>query len=138
MTFLGSAWVLCRRKHVAVDVITGRLGFAGRRMADVLHSIVGVGLCGVLFWYSFRMTLNFFQRGVTDVQAVDMPKYVILMVIPIGFLLITAQFFRNLVVSLLRAEPDQQKVNAKKGDSESGERGMMAERRKVSSSSGYS
>jgi len=45
MTFLGSAWVLSRRKHVAVDVITAHLGPTGRRIAEVIHCLVGTGVC---------------------------------------------------------------------------------------------
>jgi C4-dicarboxylate transporter DctQ subunit len=86
MTFLGTAWVLSRQKHVSMDIITARLKPPARRILEKVHSLMGIGLCGALFWYSFRMTLNFFQRGVTDVQAVDMPKYLILIVIPFGFL----------------------------------------------------
>jgi C4-dicarboxylate transporter DctQ subunit len=106
MTFLGSAWVLSRRKHVAVDIITGRLGPRGKRIADVLHSLAGTGVCGVLCWYSFLITLNLFQRGVTDVQAVDIPKYLVLMVIPIGFLVLTVQFLRNLATSLGKTQAE--------------------------------
>lgn len=102
MTFLGSAWVLGRRKHVAVDVITVRLGPRGRRIAEVIHSVLGIGVCGTLCGSSFLMTLNLFRRGVTDVQAVDVPKYIILVVIPAGFLVLTAQFLRNLSASLRR------------------------------------
>lgn len=109
MTFLGSAWVLSRRKHVAVDIITARLGPAGKRIAEVLHSLAGTGVCGVLCWYSSLITLNLFQRGVTDVQAVDMPKYLVLMVIPLGFLALTAQFLRNLATSLGRTRAEAQK-----------------------------
>jgi TRAP-type C4-dicarboxylate transport system permease small subunit len=108
VTFLGSAWVLRRRKHVAVDVITSRLGPSGKRIAEVVHSLLGIGVCGVLCWTTALMTLNLFQRGVTDVQAVDMPKYLVLMIIPAGFLVITAQFFRNLAASLRRTKGNTQ------------------------------
>jgi C4-dicarboxylate transporter, DctQ subunit len=100
MTFLGSAWALSRRKHVSMDVVTGRFNPRGRRIAETVHSVMGIGVCGVLCWYSSMMTLNFFQRGVTDVQAVDVSKYLIIMVIPIGFLLLIVQFARNLASSL--------------------------------------
>jgi C4-dicarboxylate transporter DctQ subunit len=131
MTFLGSAWVLRRRKHVAVDIITARLGPSGRRNADVVHSLLGTGLCGVLCWYSSLMTLNLFQRGVTDVQAVDIPKYLVLMVIPIGFLVLTAQFFRNLVASLRRTKGDTPELETQTPASESptGASGTIAEGR---------
>ncbi len=119
MTFLGTAWVLSRRKHVAVDIITGRLGPTGRRIADILHSLAGTGVCGVLCWYSSLITLNLFQRGVTDVQAVDIPKSLVLMVIPAGFLVLTAQFLRNLAASLRGTRAEAQKVGGQEPASES-------------------
>jgi len=131
MTFLGSAWVLSRRKHVAVDIITARLGTGGRKTAEVVHSLLGMGVCGVLCWYSSLMTLNLFQRGVTDVQAVDMPKYLVLIVIPVGFLVLTAQFFRNLAASLGRTREVTQEGETRKSASESptGGPGTIAEGR---------
>jgi C4-dicarboxylate transporter DctQ subunit len=119
LTFLGSAWVLRRRKHVAVDVITSHLGPTGRNIADVIHSFLGAALCGVLCWYSSLVTLNFFQRGVTDVQAVDVPKSLVLMVIPAGFLVLTAQFFRNLVASLQKTKVGTPQREARKPPPES-------------------
>jgi TRAP-type C4-dicarboxylate transport system permease small subunit len=119
MTFLGSAWVLSRRKHVAVDIFTARLGPKGKRIADVVHSLAGTGVCGVLCWYSSLITLNLFQRGVTDVQAVDIPKYLVLMVIPAGFLVLTAQFLRNLATSLRRTGAKAQTAGRQGSASES-------------------
>ena len=112
MTFLGTAWVLSRRKHVAVDVITSHLRPEGRRIAEVVHSLLGVVVCAVLCWQSLLMTLNLLQRGVTDVQAVDMPKFLILVVIPAGFLVLTAQFCRNLAVAMRKAKTDPQALRA--------------------------
>jgi TRAP-type C4-dicarboxylate transport system permease small subunit len=104
ITFLGTAWALSRRKHVAMDIVTGRLKPRARRIAEIVHSFMGIGLCGILCWFSSLMTLNFFQRGVTDVQAVDVPKHLIIMVIPIGFLLLIVQFARNLASSLWKTQ----------------------------------
>lgn len=131
MTFLGSAWVLRRRKHVAVDIITGSLGPGGRRIADAVHSLLGIAVCGVLCWHTSLMTLNLFQRGVTDVQAVDVPRYLILMVIPAGFLVLTTQFFRNLATSLRRSKADTDEVKKQKSGSgsPSGAPGTIAEGR---------
>ena len=132
MTFLGSAWVLCRRKHVAVDILTTRLGPKGRRTAEVIHSLLGIAVCGVLCWSTSLMTLNLFQRGVTDVQAVDIPKSLVLVVIPAGFLVLTAQFFRNLTISLGKRKAEPQELMARKAVSESanGTPGKTSEGRK--------
>jgi TRAP-type C4-dicarboxylate transport system permease small subunit len=97
MTFLGSAWVLSRRKHVSMDVITGQLKPRAQRIAGIVHGFMGIFVCGVLCWYSAMITVNLYQRGVIDVQAVDFPKHLIVMVIPFGFLLLLLQFLRNLI-----------------------------------------
>jgi TRAP-type C4-dicarboxylate transport system permease small subunit len=131
MTFLGSAWVLSRRKHVAVDIITSRLGPSGRKIADIVHSLLGIGVCGLLCWYSALITSNLFQRGVTDVQAVDIPKFLVLIIIPAGFLVLTAQFLRNLATSLGRNKAEAQKTERQESASEStiGSPDATAERR---------
>jgi TRAP-type C4-dicarboxylate transport system permease small subunit len=99
MTFLGSAWVLSRRKHVAMDVVTGQLKPRARRIAEMMHGVMGIFVCSVLCWYSAGMTLNLFQRGVMDVQAIDVPKHLIIMIIPLGFLVLILQFLRNLAAA---------------------------------------
>ena len=97
ITFLGSAWVLSRRKHVAIDIVTSRLNPRARRIMEIVHGFMGAGLCAVLCFYTSLMALNLFQRGVTDVQAVDVPKSLVIIVIPIGFLLLILQFLRILI-----------------------------------------
>lgn len=126
ITFLGSAWVLSRRKHVSIDVITGKLKPRARRITQIIHSLMGIGVCGVLCWYSSLMDLSIFRRGVIDVQAVDMPKSLILFVIPFGFLLLAIQFLRNLVADLGRNQaikdlgsatgPDPERAKAEGGN----------------------
>jgi TRAP-type C4-dicarboxylate transport system permease small subunit len=100
MTFLGAAWLLKRGKHVSIDLLTSQLSPRRRPMLDLVHSAMGLGLCGVLFWYAARVTWGQFQRGVIDVQAVDVPKSLILLVIPLGFLLLDARFLLNLLGAL--------------------------------------
>ena len=132
MTFLGSAWVLSRRKHVAVDIITSRLGPSRKKIADIVHSLLGIGVCGLLCWYSALITLNLFQRGVTDVQAVDIPKSLVLIIIPAGFLVLTVQFLRNLATSLRSTKAGAQEAATQKPASEStkGSTGKTGEGRK--------
>jgi len=98
ITFLGTAWVLARGKHVSVDLLTGQLNQRAKKYFRLVHSIMGTAVCGILLWYGCSVTWGQFQRGVTDVQAVDMPKYLVLVVIPIGFFLLVLQFIRQFFV----------------------------------------
>ncbi len=100
MTFLAAAWVLKREKHVSVDLITGLLGPRTRLYFDLFHSVMGVVVCGVLFWYGALVTWGQYKRGIIDIQVVDVPKYLILVIIPIGFLLLALQFSTQFVMGL--------------------------------------
>ena len=102
MTFLGAAWVLRRDKHVSIDLVTRLLNSRAKVILEIAHGITGMVVCGVLFWYSASVTWGQFQRGVTDVQAVDVPKYLVLLVIPLGFLLLILQFARKVFESYER------------------------------------
>ncbi len=95
ITLLGAAWVLKRDRHVSVDLLTNRLSSQTRKYFDLAHSLMGVGVCGVLCWHGIVVTWGQYQRGVTDIQVVDMPKYLILVIIPIGFLFLAMQFLRK-------------------------------------------
>lgn len=94
-TFLGSAWVLRRGGHVSIDLVTRRLSPARRGAARWLHRALGAAVCGVLAVFTGRMVWDHFVRGVVDVQAVDVPKGLVLLVIPLGFALLGAQFLRG-------------------------------------------
>ena len=100
MTLLGAAWVLQRQKHVSVDLITGRLSPRVRAYFDLAHGVMGIAVCGVLCWYGTIVTWGQWQRGVMDIQVVDMPKHLILIIIPLGFLFLIAQFLRQFLIDL--------------------------------------
>ncbi|MBN1545584.1 MAG: TRAP transporter small permease [Syntrophaceae bacterium] len=100
LTFLGAAWLLRLEKHVSVDLLTARLGPKGQRVQKILHSLLGTMVCGVIFWNSFLLVWDQFRRGVLDIKVVDMPKYAILVIIPIGFIFLFLQFFRQFLVAI--------------------------------------
>jgi len=103
ITFLGTAWVLGRNRHIAIDLVTRHLNPRTRVVFDLLHSVVGAGVCAVIFWFGLKTVLSMYQRGVTDVSAVDIPRYLVLLVIPLGFLLLALQFVRKVLTDLLSA-----------------------------------
>lgn len=100
ITFLGTAWVLAKGRHISIDLVAGRLKPRTRAILDITHSLVGCGVCAVLCWFGFVTVWSMVQRGVTDVQVVDVAKYKILLIIPVGFLLLALQFFRKAVTGI--------------------------------------
>ena len=99
-TFLGSAWLLSKRKHVSIELVVSRFSRRGQKIFDLIHSLMGMGLCTILCWYGALTTLENFERKVINVQAVDVPMAYIIFVIPLGFFLLFLQFARNFFVGL--------------------------------------
>jgi TRAP-type C4-dicarboxylate transport system permease small subunit len=100
ITFLGTAWVLKRNKHVSIDLVTGRFSQSSQTWFRLFHCLLGLALCLVFLWYSAQTTFEQYQRNVIDVQAVDISKYMILVIIPIGFFALVLQFVRQFFVTI--------------------------------------
>ncbi len=99
-TFLGSAWLLSKGKHVSIEMLASRFNRRGRKILELIHCLVGMGLSATLCWYGIFTTLENFQRNVIHVQAVDVPIAYLLFVIPLGFFLLLLQFIRGFVLRL--------------------------------------
>jgi TRAP-type C4-dicarboxylate transport system permease small subunit len=97
ITFLGTAYLLMKNRHASIQIITSRLSEKGKHFFGQAHNLLGVVLCAGLCYFCFTSTWEHFARNVIDVQAVDVPKGYILLVIPLGFLLLSLQFLRRFV-----------------------------------------
>lgn len=94
MVFLGTTWLLREKGHVSVDIIYAGLSKSTKTRFDlVMNAIAGVA-CGVLFVFSATYVCECIIGGVTDVRAVTIPKWTVSVIIPVGMLLLTLQFFR--------------------------------------------
>ncbi len=92
ITFLATAWVLTRGKHVSIDLVTGKMNPGWKRRMSLVHASMGTGVCGIIAYYGSLTVWGQFQRNVIDVKGVDVPKYLVLIVIPLGFGLLALQF----------------------------------------------
>lgn len=95
MAFLAGAWVLRSEGHVKIDLLVEVLP---PNVQTVLHrttSWVGALVCGLFFWFSATFTWETFETGEVLFRAVHVPKWIVLLVIPIGLLPLTLQFIRR-------------------------------------------
>lgn len=100
MTLLGATWLLRKDKHVTVDIITSALNKRSNAYLRIVHSIMGTLVCGVLAWYGAVVTWGQYQRGVVDIQVIDVPKYLLLIIIPLGFFFLVLEFVRKFFVTI--------------------------------------
>ncbi|MDP2268576.1 MAG: TRAP transporter small permease subunit, partial [Deltaproteobacteria bacterium] len=57
MTFLGTAWLLARKKHISVHIVIQRLSEKNKKRVAVAHSLMGMVLCGLFCWFTALTTI---------------------------------------------------------------------------------
>jgi C4-dicarboxylate transporter DctQ subunit len=111
VTFLATAWVLAKDAHVRVDIVFSRLSSKGKGLLRMIQDVVSMGMCALLCYLGMLSVWENVRDKVVDVQSIDVPKAWILIVIPVGFLLLTLQF-------LIRAVEDARALKATAGNRE--------------------
>ena len=95
MALLAGAWVLKGEGHVKVEMLVDVLPRKTRTILHTVTSWVGAGVCGLFLWYSTYLTWETFWSGEVLFRAVHVPKWAVLISIPIGLLLLVLQFIRR-------------------------------------------
>jgi TRAP-type C4-dicarboxylate transport system permease small subunit len=95
ITFLGTAWLLREEGHIRIDLILKKVNPRSANLLDVFTSIMGAAVSLILAWYGTEVVVDHFMRGVPSIEMLGIPKYLILMVIPIGCFLLFVQFLRR-------------------------------------------
>ena len=95
ITFLGTAWLLREEGHIRIDLIVNRLNPRSASMVDTITSVVGAVLCLIIAWHGAEVVGGFFVSGVRSIEMLQIPRYLILWVIPMGSFLLFIQFLRR-------------------------------------------
>ena len=95
-TFLSAAWVLRKEGHVAIDSALHLFNPRNRALISIFTSILGAVVCLVIFWFGMLKTVDQFQLGtVTSDKALEIPYFILIAIIPVGFLLFAYQFLKQ-------------------------------------------
>jgi TRAP-type C4-dicarboxylate transport system permease small subunit len=94
--FLGAAFVLKEDGHIRIDLVITFLSERSRGWLNVFTSFVGGMVMLAYTWFGAQVTLDYFKRGVPSLESLKTPMFLILMIIPIGGLLFSIQFFRQM------------------------------------------
>lgn len=95
LTFTVAAWVLAKEGHVKIDVLLNCLSEKNQRILNTITSIVGTLLSAVFFWYSLKVTVDAFQSQQMFITGLILPKWPVLMIMPIGTFILVLQFMRR-------------------------------------------
>jgi len=94
IVFLGTTWLLREGGHITTDVIYVHLNEKTKHTLDFIMSVIGGLACAMMVYLGIVHMWDCIIHGVTDVRAVTVPKSAIFIIIPIGSILLTIQFFR--------------------------------------------
>lgn len=98
--FLAAPWLLRNHRHVSVDLVLNSLPEKVKKYLYVLHGIMGIFLCVVLAYFCTSVVHNNYVRGIMEIQVVDLPKWILFLIMPVAFTVLSLQFVQNLVISI--------------------------------------
>ncbi len=93
--FLGAAWLLKMDGHVKLDVLIERMNTRIKAVLNTVTSLLGGVTVLVLAWYSGLNALDAYEVGYATTGILTLPRFVFLLIIPIGCLALFLQFIRK-------------------------------------------
>ena len=101
---LASAYVLCIRGHVSINIFYDRLSVRMQAILDLVTFIFFLLMCITLIWHGGRVALDAWRMGETSQSVWGPPLYPIRTLIPIGAIILLiqgiAKFVRDLNIAI--------------------------------------
>lgn len=95
LTFLGAAWLLREEGHVAVDFIVEILNPRRRSFLQIINSIICSAVCAIITFYGIIETISVWKLDLYVDNSFENPKWLVVIIIPIGSFLLLIQFIRR-------------------------------------------
>ncbi|MFC1938339.1 TRAP transporter small permease [Chloroflexota bacterium] len=100
MTFLGTAYLLKEEAHVKMDMVLNRLNPRTQALINLITSIPVAIVCLIVSWYGIEVTWDYYQQGNYSLGLLRLPLWPIIVIVPVGFLLLSIQFLRRIYGNL--------------------------------------
>ncbi len=97
IAFFAAAAVLKEQGHVKIDLVVNAAGPRMGKALDTVANLLGVVTTGAIFFFSARVVYQTFTLGTPIIKALEVPKWLVLIPIPVGCLLLTLEFMRRLI-----------------------------------------
>jgi C4-dicarboxylate transporter DctQ subunit len=94
IVFLATTWLLKEGGHITTDVVYTHINEKTKHYLDYIMFTIGGIACAIMVYFGTDYVHECIIKGITDVRAVTVPKWTIFIIIPIGSILLTIQFFR--------------------------------------------
>jgi len=94
LTLLGAPWLVRKRGHVHIELITATLPQRYLNIYSRLISLLAAVICAVLALKGYELMIMNLERGDLDVRAYFFPTWILSLAFPISFGLMTIEFLR--------------------------------------------
>ncbi|OED37777.1 hypothetical protein AB833_22380 [Chromatiales bacterium (ex Bugula neritina AB1)] len=89
-----SPWLVRLKGHVYIEMLTAALPASIAPTFSRVVTVLCVIICLMLVWYTGEATLKAYNRNDFDMRSLDMPKWLLLVTMPVCFSLMACQFMR--------------------------------------------
>jgi C4-dicarboxylate transporter, DctQ subunit len=93
--FLVAAWILKDDGHVKMDLILSRISPRAQTLMNIITSAVSTLVVLIVSWYSLTVTIEFYRTKLLTPSVLELPKWIFILPIFVGSLLLAAQFLRR-------------------------------------------
>ena len=95
ITFLGAAWVLRNNGHVRIDILVNRVSKKFKYQLGFVTCTIGVIVALIFTIWGGITTWDHWLRGLYKPTVLEIPSWILLIVIPVGSFLVATRFFRQ-------------------------------------------
>lgn len=97
ITMAGAPWLVREKGHVYIEILTAAVSEQVRPILS--RAVVGlvILICVIITYYGIEVTIRAFVRDEMDMRSLDMPRWILMMSMPICFGLMSLQFLRFVI-----------------------------------------
>ena len=95
-TMLAAPWLVRNKAHVSVESLIVRLPAGPRWLVEKLIYLICIALCMGLGYYAALMAVESATRGELDIRSIEIPRWLLFAILPVGFVLCAIEFGRYL------------------------------------------
>jgi TRAP-type C4-dicarboxylate transport system permease small subunit len=93
---LGAPWLVREKGHIYIELLVGALAPQRRRRLLAAVAALSAAVCLVLAWYGGAITVQNYVQAEKDVRSFDMPRWLLMLAMPLSFGMMALEFLRLL------------------------------------------
>src|SRR5262245_47586364 len=98
ITFLGASWAVPRGAHIDIDVAVRMMPPLWQRVCALLSNLISLGVAVALTVFGASSTWIAYTRHAFKPTTLEIPTWIVLIIIPIGCALLAVRFLRESIV----------------------------------------